>query len=125
MAPLLVLRDGRTVASLGSSGGRRIINCNAQLVMNLLDHGLSIQPAIEAPRIDASTPDLLVSARLPLAAQEGLSAMGHRVVPRDERNLLGDFASPVGIQRSTDGTGTLRGGADPFYTAMALGVDDR
>jgi gamma-glutamyltranspeptidase/glutathione hydrolase len=120
MAPLLVLRDGQAVASLGSSGGRRILNCNAQLVMNLLDHGLSIQPAIEAPRIDASTPDLLVSERLPTATREALAAKGHRVVSRDERNLLGDFASPVGIHREANGA--LRGGADPFYQAMALGV---
>jgi gamma-glutamyltranspeptidase/glutathione hydrolase len=120
MAPLLVLRDGRAVASLGSSGGRRIMNCNAQLVMNLLDHGLTMQPAIAAPRIDASTPDLLVSQRLPTATREALTALGHHVVARDERNLNGDFASPVGIVRAEDGL--LRGGADPYYPAMAIGV---
>ena len=121
MAPLVILGEGIALASLGSSGGRRIMNCNAQLVMNLLDHGLTVQPAIAAPRVDASTPDLIASLRLPAETRAALTDLGHQVVPRDERNLNGEFASPVGIQRDEDGT--LRGGADPFYPAMAIGVD--
>jgi gamma-glutamyltranspeptidase / glutathione hydrolase len=120
MAPLLILQDGRAIASVGSSGGRRIMNCNAQLVMNLLDHGLTAQPAIAAPRIDASTPDLIVSARLPRETTEALSALGHNVVSRDERFLTGEFASPLVIEH-VDG-GLFRGGADPYYQAMAVGV---
>jgi gamma-glutamyltranspeptidase/glutathione hydrolase len=120
MAPLLVLRDGAAIASLGSSGGRRIMNCNAQLVMNVLDHGLPVQAAIAAPRIDASTPDLIVSRRLTAATQGTLHEIGHTIVTRDERHLLGDFASPVGIVREPEGT--LHGGADPYYQAMAIGL---
>jgi gamma-glutamyltranspeptidase/glutathione hydrolase len=122
MAPLLVLQAGRALASLGASGGRRIMNCNAQLVMNLLDHGLTVQPAILAPRIDASTPDLIASVRLPTATLEALTALGHNVVTRDERMLTGDFASPVGIEMTADGT--FRGGADAYYQAMAVGVEE-
>ena len=122
MAPAILTRDRRTVAAIGASGGRRIMGCNAQLVLNLVAHGLSIQPAITAPRIDASTPELLVSARLPEATRQALAARGHRVAVRDERLFLGDFASPVGIQRREDQT--LRGGADPFYApATAVGVE--
>ncbi len=122
MAPTIVERDGYVVAALGASGGRRIVNCNAQLVLNLLDHGLSMQPAISAPRVDASTPDLLLSARFPAETRTALAALGHRVALRDERLLAGDFASPVGILLAPDGH--LRGGADPFYfPAAALGVE--
>jgi gamma-glutamyltranspeptidase/glutathione hydrolase len=124
MAPLLLARGGRAVASLGGSGGRRIMACNAQLVVNLLDHGLSIQPAISAPRIDASTLELLVSPRLPRATRDDLAARGHRLAVRDERLFTGDFASPVGVLAGTDGL--LRGGADPFYyPAAVVGVDGR
>jgi gamma-glutamyltranspeptidase/glutathione hydrolase len=122
MAPLLVLEDGRALASLGASGGRRIMNCNAQLVMNLLDHGLTVQPAILAPRIDASTPDLIASVRLPAATLAALASLGHNVVTRDERQLFGDFASPVGIERTADGV--FRGGADAYYQAMVVGVEE-
>ncbi len=120
MAPMLLLRGNDTVASIGSSGGRRILNCNAQVVMNLVDHGLSPQPAISAPRIDASTPDLLVSARLPRETRDALAAKGHTLAMRDEIHLHGEFASAVMIQR--DGQ-EFRGGADPYYPAMAVGVD--
>jgi gamma-glutamyltranspeptidase/glutathione hydrolase len=122
MAPTILTRDGQTFASLGASGGRRIINALAQLVINVVNHGLSMQPAITAPRIDASTPDLFVSARLPRATREDLAAFGHQVVPRVETPGGGDFASPVGILR--DGDGLLRGGADPFYPATAIGINE-
>jgi gamma-glutamyltranspeptidase/glutathione hydrolase len=121
MAPALILKDGAVVASIGSSGGRRIMNCHAQLVSNLLDHGLGAADALAAPRIDASTPELLASARLPEATRRALAAMGHRVVARDERLFTGDFASPCAVVRVADGS--LAGAADPFYfPASAVGV---
>ncbi len=121
MAPALLTRDGRGVASLGASGGRLIMNAVAQLAMNLVDHRLGMQDAIAAPRIDASTPDLRVSSRLPRPTQEALTALGHRVVPRVESPGGSEFASPVGIHRAPDGL--LTGGADLFYPAMAIGVE--
>ncbi|MBA3416619.1 MAG: gamma-glutamyltransferase, partial [Chloroflexia bacterium] len=121
MAPALLLRDGNVIASIGSSGGRRIMNCHAQLVANLLDHGLGAGEALAAPRIDASTPELLASVRLPEATRRALAALGHRVAPRDERLFTGDFASPCAVLRAGDGT--LTGAADPFYfPASAVGM---
>jgi gamma-glutamyltranspeptidase len=73
------------------------MNCHAQLVSNLLDHGLGAADALAAPRIDASTPELLASARLPEATRRALAALGHRVVARDERLFTGDFASPCAV----------------------------
>jgi gamma-glutamyltranspeptidase/glutathione hydrolase len=120
MAPVLVLKDGTAVASVGSSGGRRILNCNAQVIMNMVDHGLTPQPAIGAPRIDASTPDLIVSTRLPAATRDALAALGHKIAVRDEIYLHGEFASAVAIKR--DELGEFLGGVDPYYPAMAIGV---
>lgn len=118
MAPVVVTKDGKAVASLGSSGGRRIMNCNAQLIMNLLDHGLSMQPAISAPRIDTSTPNLQISSRIPAATGDALATLGHPVQWRLEGPGGPEFASPVGIQRLK--TGELHGGADLFYPAIAV-----
>jgi gamma-glutamyltranspeptidase/glutathione hydrolase len=121
MAPVIVSLAGRPIASLGASGGRRIMNCNAQLLMNMIDHALTMQPAISAPRIDASTAELLVSQRLPEATRAALAVREHRIAVRDERLLTGDFASPVGIQLTPDGL--FLGGADPWYMpAAAIGV---
>ena len=122
MAPALLLRDGTIVTSLGASGGRHIMNCNAQLLLNLIDHGMSMQEAISAPRIDTATADLFVSARIPVSTQERLVALGHRVEVLDETAFGGHFASPVGIVMHGDGR--FNGGADPYYApATAVGVE--
>ena len=127
MAPVVLSRDGRPWASLGASGGRRIMNCNAQLVINLTDWRLAAQPAISAPRIDCSTAELLLSWRLPAETAKALRAMGHRVAIRDERLFTDGFASPTAIRCTLDGV--FDGGADPFYapaTAQAAhGVLER
>ncbi len=120
MAPLIVQRNGSAFATLGSSGGRKIAYCNAQLVMNLIDHGLPMQAAIEAPRFDTSTPALQISDRIPPETLDALADLGHQVAPVDETLLLGSFASPVGISRDEDGS--LNGGADPFYFPATVGV---
>jgi len=127
MAPVILSRDGRPWVSLGASGGRRIMNCNAQLVINLTDWRLAAQPAISAPRIDCSTAELLMSWRFPAETVKTLRAMGHRVAIRDERLFIGGFASPTAIRCTLDGV--FDGGADPFYapaTAQAAhGVLER
>jgi gamma-glutamyltranspeptidase / glutathione hydrolase len=127
MAPVILSRDGRPWASLGASGGRRIMNCNAQLVINLTDWRLAAQPAISAPRIDCSTAQLLLSWRFPAETAKALRTMGHRVAIRDERLFTDGFASPTAIRCILDGI--FDGGADPFYapaTAQAAhGVLER
>lgn len=117
MAPVVLSRNGRPWASLGASGGRRILNCNAQLISNLTDWRLAAQPAIIAPRIDCSTPELLLSWRFPEETVTALRAMGHRVGVRDERLFTGDFASPAIVRMTPDGV--FDGGADPFYAPAA------
>jgi gamma-glutamyltranspeptidase/glutathione hydrolase len=121
MSPTIVTRNGEAVAALGASGGRRILNCVAQITMNLIDHDFSMQEAVTAPRIDRSTASLNVSSRMPSATVDGLIALGHRVSLRDETLFFGDFASPACVQRTE--TGELRGGVDPFYfPATARGI---
>ncbi len=113
MSPALVVRDGRPIATLGASGGRRILNCVAQMMVNLVDFGMTMQPAVSAPRIDASTPELLVNTRIPSATHEALRQLGHTVVARDEQEFHGDFASPACVQWHQDGS--FRSGVDPYY----------
>jgi gamma-glutamyltranspeptidase / glutathione hydrolase len=113
MAPVILARNGRPFVSLGASGGRRILNCNAQLIMNVTDWRLAAQPSISAPRIDCSTPELLLSWRFPKETIKALRAMGHRVETLDERLFTGGFASPTAIRRTLDGV--YDGGTDPYY----------
>ncbi len=121
MSPAILTRNGESVAALGASGGRRIMNCLAQIAMNLVDHDLSMQPAVSAPRIDRSTASLYISSRMPKATVDGLATLGHRVSVRDETLFFGEFASPACVERTPDGE--LKGGVDPFYyPATSQGV---
>ncbi len=112
MAPLIVARDGNAVAAIGPSGGRRIMNANAQIAMNLIDRGMPMQPAVSAPRIDASTPQSLVDGRIPEATRGALIALGHHLAVRDENLGFGEFASPACVQIASDGS--HRGSVDPY-----------
>jgi gamma-glutamyltranspeptidase/glutathione hydrolase len=51
MSPTIVARDGRPWLVIGSPGGRTIINTVMQVVLNVIDHGMSVAEAVEAPRI--------------------------------------------------------------------------
>jgi gamma-glutamyltranspeptidase/glutathione hydrolase len=50
MAPTMVLKDGRLFLVLGSPGGPRIISTVANILMGVIDYGLDIQQAVNAPR---------------------------------------------------------------------------
>ena len=51
MSPMMALRDGKLVYALGLPGGKKIFPSALQALINLIDHGMSLQEAVEAPRI--------------------------------------------------------------------------
>jgi gamma-glutamyltranspeptidase/glutathione hydrolase len=51
MAPTIVLRAGRPYMALGAPGGKRIFGAVAQAILNVIDHGMTLQEAVEAPRV--------------------------------------------------------------------------
>lgn len=120
MTPLLVLHDGRPFMALGAPGGARIINALTQVLSNVLDHGLSIQRAMEVPRIDCATPRVLVDSRLPNDVKRGLANLGHRTAVVDETFGTAYFSTPLAIV-ADPADGSLHGGVDPFRTAIAAG----
>ncbi len=119
MAPTIVLDGNRACLSVGAMGGRRILNALPQIIANVLDYGMGMQAAISAPRIDCSTGIIQASSRFPAETITALRRIGHTVEVLEEDMLSFEFGSPVGVQN--DG-GTLRGGANLFYPAMAIAV---
>jgi gamma-glutamyltranspeptidase/glutathione hydrolase len=81
MAPTIVLREGRPVVALGLPGGVRIFASVLQALVNLLDHGMSLQEAVEAPRVWTQGQELEVEPAVPEVVRAGLVARGHHVVP--------------------------------------------
>ncbi len=51
MSPTIVSRDGKPFMVIGSPGGSRIITITLEAIMNVIDHGMDLQQAIDAPRI--------------------------------------------------------------------------
>lgn len=51
MSPTIVSKDGEPFMVIGSPGGSRIITITLEAIMNVIDHGMNLQEAIDAPRI--------------------------------------------------------------------------
>ena len=51
MSPTVVAKDGKPFMVIGSPGGSRIITITLEAIINVVDHGMNIQEAIDAPRI--------------------------------------------------------------------------
>lgn len=78
MAPMIVLRDGKPCFALGLPGAVRIFPSAMQAIVNLIDHGMTLQQAVEAPRIWTQGQHVeLEPAYAPMA--DALRAMGHDV----------------------------------------------
>jgi gamma-glutamyltranspeptidase/glutathione hydrolase len=50
MTPTIVSRDGHVFLALGAAGGRRIINTVLEAIVNVVDFGMNLQEAVDAPR---------------------------------------------------------------------------
>jgi gamma-glutamyltranspeptidase/glutathione hydrolase len=79
MSPMMALRDGKVVYALGLPGGRKIFPAAMQGLINLIDHGMSLQEAVEAPRVWTEGPFLEVEHGIPEEVRKGLEARGHRL----------------------------------------------
>lgn len=78
VAPMIVLRGGRPAFALGLPGAVRIFPSAMQAISNLIDHGMTLQQAVEAPRIWTDGAHIeLEPAYAPMA--DALRAMGHDV----------------------------------------------
>ncbi len=102
MTPSIVLdREGRLFMVVGTPGGPTIITTVAQVISNVVDHGMSLAEAIAAPRIHhQALPDLIAYERRGLRGDvvADLVRRGHRVEER--RGFSGEVA---GIMRTAEG----------------------
>lgn len=81
MSPTIVLKDGQPFMALGTPGGVRIFGSVMQAIVNVIDHGMSFQQAVEAPRMWDRGPVLEIEEGYPDAAalQAALERRGHTV----------------------------------------------
>jgi gamma-glutamyltranspeptidase/glutathione hydrolase len=79
MSPVMALRHGKLVYALGLPGGKRIFPSALQALLNLIDHGMSLQEAVEAPRVWTEGNALEVELAVPDGVRATLASMGHKV----------------------------------------------
>ena len=80
MAPLIVLRDGRPRWALGMPGGLRIFPSVMQALIALIDHGMTLQQAVESPRVWTQGWQLELEPGVSDAVADALRAIGHDVL---------------------------------------------
>jgi gamma-glutamyltranspeptidase/glutathione hydrolase len=79
MSPTVVLKDGKPFMALGTPGGTRIFAAVLQAISNVIDHGMTLQEAVEAPRIWTQGETLNVETGIAPAVRKALAARGHRI----------------------------------------------
>ncbi|MGH8427107.1 MAG: gamma-glutamyltransferase [Gammaproteobacteria bacterium] len=81
MTPTIVLKDGKVYMVTGSPGGSTIINTTLETIINVVDHGMNVQQAVDEPRIHQQwLPDLvyLEPGALSPEVEAALEKMGYR-----------------------------------------------
>lgn len=80
MCPTIITQNGQPFMALGTPGGVRIFPSVLQAIVNVLDHGMTLQEAVEAPRVWTQGQELEVEDAVPEAIRSALTARGHTVV---------------------------------------------
>lgn len=91
MTPVIVARGGAPVLVAGSPGGRTIINSVLQVVLNVVDFGMDIRQAVEAPRFHHQwLPDVtqFEAHGFPPEVRRDYQAMGHAVRRRPPQGIV-------------------------------------
>ena len=113
--PGMVMKEGRVLYSYGVMGGHFQPVGHATLLSNLIDYGMDMQQAADAPRAFPQDGKVMVEHTLPLATRERLAEIGHVVELR---------ADPIGgaqAIRIDPQTSVLSGCSDPRKDGCALG----
>ena len=79
MCPTIITQAGRPFLALGTPGGVRIFPSVLQAIINVIDHGMTLQEAVEAPRIWTQGQALEVETGVPAAVRQALAQRGHEV----------------------------------------------
>jgi len=109
MTPTVVSKDGVPVLLTGSPGGSTIINTVFQVVLNFIDHGMSVEQAVASPRIHHQwLPDVVryENGAMTEAVEAELESMGHQG--------LNGSPFPIGDANSISSrNGLIEGVSDP------------
>jgi gamma-glutamyltranspeptidase/glutathione hydrolase len=127
LSPTLVLRDGKPFLALSTPGGDNQDQALLQVLLNIVEFGMSSQEAVEAPRFQSEhffssfgnhefTPGRLnLEGRIAKDTADKLAALGHRVT------VTGDWSNSSAPTVIKISDGVLDGGADPRRARFIFG----
>jgi gamma-glutamyltranspeptidase/glutathione hydrolase len=117
MSPsMLFTPDGKPLLAFGSPGGATIINSVLNVTLNLIDHKMSLQEAIDAPRLSVASPASAISVDswFPAPTIDALRALGYTVTLTDIGSVQAVLVDPK--------TGKQYGAADARREGTVIGL---
>ena len=126
MSPTIVTQGGKPVMVVGTAGGSRIITVVTHAILNVIDYGMNVQEAVDAPTFHQQwLPDLTDVERFAIGpdARKLLEAMGHRLgPPQTTKHLSAILIGAPALGGKPVGANRYYGANDPRRnTGLALG----
>jgi gamma-glutamyltranspeptidase/glutathione hydrolase len=129
MSPTIVTKNGRTFMVLGSPGGARIISIAVEVILDVIDYGMTIQEAVNSPRVHHQwLPDEIFVEPFALSpdTRKILAEMGYKITQQSpwgaaEAILIGQERPAVSGQASSGNDAMAGGNAEP---GMLYGAND-
>jgi gamma-glutamyltranspeptidase/glutathione hydrolase len=120
MAPMIVEHDGSPILAIGTPGGTAIWQVLPQVLSRIFDHGMTLQAAIDAPRVSwrLSGPAIALEDRFDESTLEALAAKGHEPSAYTEWSVSMGGVNAIWIDPDD---GRLVGASDPRRSGYVLG----
>jgi gamma-glutamyltranspeptidase/glutathione hydrolase len=126
MSPTIVTKDGKAVMVVGTPGGSRIITATLLTMLNVIDYGMNIQEAVDAPRFHQQwMPETTNLERFAVSpdTQKILESWGHKFAePQDANHLAAILVGAPSLGGKPVGNNRFYGANDPRRnTGLSLG----
>ena len=126
MSPTIITKDGKPVMVVGTPGGSRIITAVTHTIMNVIDYGMNVQEAVDAPRFHQQwLPDLTNMDTFGVSpdTQKILGGMGHTLGnPQPANHLAAILVGAPSLGGKPRGNNKFYGANDPRRnTGLAAG----
>lgn len=120
VAPTQTFRDGEFVLSAGTPGSWGILQTTPQILLNVLEFGMNLQQAIDAPRFRCyEGTRVAMEERFPIETRRALVELGHEVEVLDPWSATLGGAQALAADKEQ---GVFQGGADPRRDGFAFGL---
>ncbi len=126
MSPTIVTKDGKPVLVVGTPGGSRIITAVLHSILNMIDYGMNVQEAVDAPRFHQQwLPDLTNVETFALSpdTRKILERMGHKLgSPQPPNHMVAIVVGAPSLEGKPVGSHRFYGANDPRRnTGLAAG----